>query len=110
MYGIDSGKAYAAEVKPAPVIDNTGDEKPDETADDPTSVDPDDSPTPEGPGADDDTPQPGKRRRVTRVVTVDGFPVWAIVLIAVGSVVLVGGGLTLFLLLRKRKKHTAPPQ
>ena len=110
VYGIDSGKAYAAEVKPAPVIDNTGDEKPDETADDPTSVDPDDSPTPEGPGADDDTPQPGKRRRVTRVVTVDGFPVWAIVLIAVGSVVLVGGGLTLFLLLRKRKKHTAPPQ
>lgn len=111
VYGIDSGKAYAAAVKPEPVIDENGDgEEPDEITDDREPTDQDDSSTPENPSSDDDTPQPGKRRRVTRTVTVDGFPTWAIVLIVIGGVVLVGGGLTLILLWRKKKKNTAAPQ
>lgn len=112
IYGIDSGKAYSAEVKPTPVIDETDkEEEPDGTTDEPTVDEPDDPLNPTDSDTDgDDAPRPGKRRRVTRTVTVGGFPTWALAVILIGAVVLVGGGLTLFLLLRKKKQNAAAPQ
>ena len=98
-------------MKPTPVIDETGKEEPDGTTDEPTVDEPDDPLNPTDSDTDgDDAPQPGKRRRVTRTVTVDGFPTWALVVILIGAVVLVGGGLTLFLLLRKKKQNAAASQ